>query len=164
VIRAILLAFVVASPAAVWAEPNAIPARPPATEVSNKIRALFGAIVADDPALAADAFFPREPFLRVKDIRDPGLYFDQLRRRFDSDIHALHRSIPGIESAVFERFELSQRGGWVAVHEEGNRLPYWASRHSFVYFRAQGRLQKLEVRVLISWQDHWYVIHLSEFH
>jgi hypothetical protein len=51
----------------------------------------------------------------------------------------------------------------VRVHEEGNRLPYWASRHSFIHFRMRGQAQRLEVRVLISWDDHWYVVHLNEF-
>ena len=29
---------------------------------------------------------------------------------------------------------------------------------------ARGRAKKLEVRVLITWEQRWYVIHLSEFH
>jgi hypothetical protein len=140
------------------------PARPPASEVEAKVRKLFEAIVADDPRLAADSFFPREAFLLVKDMRDPGRYYDRLRRRFDSDIHALHGSLPGIEQARYERFELAQRGGFVAPQQEGNRLPYWAARHSLLYFRLGKTVQHLEVRVLITWDDRWYVIHLNEFH
>jgi hypothetical protein len=140
------------------------PPRPPANEVETKIRQLFDAIVADDPKLAALAFFPRDAFLLVKDMANPGRYYDQLRRRFDADIHVLHAQFPGIENAVFERFELAQRGGFVAPHAEGNRLPYWASRHSRVYFRIGKARQTLEVRVLITWDDRWYVIHLNEFH
>ena len=49
-------------------------------------------------------------------------------------------------------------------HEEGNRLPYWAARHSTLHFRIGPAAQRLEVRVLISWDAHWYVIHLNEFH
>ena len=140
------------------------PPRPPAAEVEAKIRKVFDAIVADNPALAADSFFPRDAFLLVKDIANPGRHYDQLRRRFDSDIHTLHKQFPGIENAKFERFELAQRGGFVAPHEEGNRLPYWASRHSRLYFRIGKTRQTFEVRVLITWDDHWYVIHLNEFH
>jgi hypothetical protein len=143
--------------------PTSLP-RPAADDANDKIRALFEAIVHDQPRLAADAFFPRDAFLQVKDIADPGRYYDQLRRRFDADIHALHASLPDLDHAVFERFELATRGGLVAAHEEGNRLPYWASRHSYVYFRSQGSVHKFEVRVMISWQSHWYLIHLSEFH
>jgi hypothetical protein len=141
-----------------------VPPRPPAAEVEAKMRRLFDAIVADDPGLAAASFFPRAAFLLVKDMRDPGIYYDRLRRRFDSDIHVLHRKVPGIEHAQFERFELAQRGGFVMPHEEGNRLPYWAARHSILHFRIGQSAQRLEVRVLISWDAQWYVIHLNEFH
>jgi hypothetical protein len=140
------------------------PPRPPADEVTDKIRKLFQAIVHDDPALAAESFFPRAAFLLVKDIPNPGAYYDQLRKRYDSDIHALHASLPGIERASFERFELAQRGGFVFTHGEGNRLPYWASRHSLLHYLIDGHAAQLEVRVLITWDDRWYVIHLNEFH
>jgi hypothetical protein len=140
------------------------PPRPPASEVEGKIQRVFDAIVHDDPALAAASFFPRDAFLLVKDMRDPGKYYDQLRRRFDSDIHALHASVPGIARARFDRFELAQRGGFVPPHGEANLLPYWASRHSVLHYRLDGKPRTLEVRVLITWDDHWFVIHLSEFH
>jgi len=140
------------------------PERPAAADVEDKIRKLFDAIVADDPRRAADSFFPRAAFLLVKDMRDPGQYYDRLRARFDADIHALHRALPGVEHAQYERFELARRGGFVWPKQEGNRLPYWASRHSLLHFRIGKTLQHLEVRVLISWDAHWYVIHLSEFH
>jgi hypothetical protein len=154
--------------AIVMAQPTATLAgelpRPPEAEVSPKIRAVFEAIVHDDPALARVAFFPRAAFLRVKDIPDPGNYYDRLERRFEADIHALHAHSPGLARARFERFEFSRRGGLVRPHEEVNRLPYWAARHSWLVYRVGEQLQRIEVRVLISWEDQWYVIHLSEFH
>jgi hypothetical protein len=146
------------------ADQSVPPPRPAACEVTGKIRKVFDAVVHDDPALAAESFFPRPAFLLVKDIKDPGAYYDQLRRRFDSDIHSLHKRLPGIERAEFERFELAQRGGFVPPQGEGNRLPYWAARHSVLHFRVDGQPRQFEVRVLITWDDHWYVIHLNEFH
>ena len=146
------------------ADQSVPPPRPPAAEVDAKIRALFEAIVADDPSLAADAFFPRAAFLLVKAMAKPQNYYDKLRKRFDVDIHTLHRELPGIAHAEFDHFELAQRGGFVAPNEEGNRLPYWASRHSRLHYRVGQVVQSFEVRVLITWDDHWYVIHLSEFH
>jgi hypothetical protein len=139
------------------------PPRPPAADAAEKAKLLFEAIVADRPELADSVFFPRPAFLLVKDMRDPGKYYDRLKRRFVEDIHDLHRRIAGIANAKFERFELANRGGFVRVHEEGNRLPYWASRHSFIHYRTEGRAERLEVRVLITWDDRWYVIHLNEF-
>jgi hypothetical protein len=149
-----------ASPPSV-AEPPA--ARPPASDASAKAEQLFAAILRDDPAAAAGVFFPRDAFLLVKDMLDPGRYYDRLLRQFDKDLHALHASISAAdrEHAKFERFVLADRGGWVKPREEGNKLPYWASRHSFIHYRVRDQPRKLEVRVMISWQDHWYVIHLS---
>ena len=140
------------------------PPRPDAKSAELRIRRLFEAVVKDDPALAEGVFFPRAAFLLIKNIRDPGHYYDQLHARFIADIHTLHRRLPGLAQARFERFELAQRGGWVDVHGEGNRLPYWASRHSFLYYTSGGQTQRVEVRVLITWDDQWYVIHLNEFH
>jgi len=140
------------------------PPRPDASSAERRAKRLFEAIVHDDPTLADGVFFPRAAFLLVKDIRDPGAYFDQLHARFATDIHALHKRLPGLAQAQFERFELARRGGFVAVREEGNRLPYWASRHSVMHYTSRGEPHQFEVRVLITWDDEWYVIHLNEFH
>jgi hypothetical protein len=140
------------------------PERPEPVSAERRAKQLFEAIVRDQPALAEGVFFPRDAFLLVKDIRDPGRYFDQLHARFVADIHALHQRLPGLDRARFERFELARRGGFVTVHEEGNRLPYWASRHSFLHYVSDGQPQRFEIRVLITWDDQWYVIHLNEFH
>ena len=125
---------------------------------------LFAAVVKDDPALAEQTFFPRDAFLQVKAMQNPGRYWDRLHARFAHDIHALHAATPGLAHASFDRLELVKRGGLVQPGQEGNRLPYWASRHSKLHFRVGGQPKSFEVRVLISWQDRWYVIHLSEFH
>jgi len=139
------------------------PPRPDATTAEAAAQTLFAAIVKDDPARAAEVFFPRPAFLLVKDIADPGRYWDQLYKRFGADIHALHRRLSGLADVRFERFELSRRGGFMRVHEEGNRLPYWAARHNMLYYRSAGQLLHFEVRVMITWDDRWYVIHLNEF-
>jgi len=138
--------------------------RPDASSAERRAKQLFEAILHDDPKRAEGVFFPRAAFLLVKDIRDPGAYFDQLHARFASDIHALHKRLPGLTHAHFDRFELVRRGGFVAVREEGNRLPYWASRHSVLHYTSEGARHQFEVRVLITWDDEWYVIHLNEFH
>lgn len=140
------------------------PPRPDASSAERRAQRLFEAILRDDPKLAEGVFFPRAAFLLVKDIPDPGAYFDQLHARFASDIHALHKRLPGLPHARFARFELARRGGFMAVREEGNRLPYWASRHSVLHYTSQGERHQFEVRVLITWDDEWYVIHLNEFH
>jgi hypothetical protein len=145
------------------ADQKRVPPRPPPGDLPERIRKLWDAIVRDDPRLAAEAFFPRDAFLLVKGIADPGRYFDRLRKRYDEDIHELHRRTADLDRAVFDRFELARRGGFVPVRAEANRLPYWASRHSFIHYRVGRRPGRIEVRVLITWDDRWYVIHLDEF-
>jgi hypothetical protein len=172
------LAIAIASPPQLNAhadEPAAVPAhnradlreappRPEIGDAAEKAARLFDAIVHDDPARAADFFFPRAAFVLVKAIPHPERYYDQLRRRFDTDIHALHAATPDLARAQFDHLELVTRGGWVAAGDEGNRLPYWACRHAWLHYRVAAEARKIEVRVLITWDDHWYVIHLSEFH
>lgn len=140
------------------------PPRPPVGDAEARARALFEAIAHDEPVRAAEFFFPREAFLQVKAMAHPERYYDRLRARFEADIHALHASTPDLDHAQFERLELVARGGYVRPGEEGNRLPYWACRHAFLHYRVGTQVRKLELRVLITWAERWYVIHLSEFH
>ena len=140
------------------------PPRPSSEHAQQPARLLFQAIVEDDPALAEACFFPRDAFVLVKAMERPERYWDKLHKRFQAEIHALHRATPELAQARFVRLELTQRGGYVRPGEEGNKLPYWAARHAWLHYRVGDQPRKLEVRVLITWQDHWYVIHLNEFH
>lgn len=140
------------------------PARPPTGDAADKARRLFEAIVRDDPQSVMDFFLPREAFRLIKAIDNPDRRYDQLVAAYVEDIHELHRDLRGLDRAQYERFDLIRRGGWVVVGEEGNRLPYWVSRHSTIQYRVDGRPVRFEVRVLITWDDHWYVTHLNEFH
>ncbi|HMI94155.1 MAG TPA: hypothetical protein VK509_22440 [Polyangiales bacterium] len=139
----------------------------PRPAVDQRVQALgetlLRAIASDEPALAEDTFFPRPAFLRVKAMQNPGRYWDRLHARFARDIHALHAGTPNIAQARFERLELATRGGLVQPGEEGNRLAYWASRHSRLHYRIGEQARSFELRVIISWEDGWYLIHLSEF-
>ncbi|HTM44010.1 MAG TPA: hypothetical protein VL137_03590 [Polyangiaceae bacterium] len=141
-----------------------IPERPPVGNAADKARVLLEAIKQDQPALAAEFFFPRDAFLLVKAIKNPGHYWDQLKQRYEDDIHTLHRTTADLGKAEFVGLEIVKRGGWVHKHKEGNALPYWASRHSILHYRVGSDERKLEVRVLISWDDQWWITHLSEFH
>lgn len=140
------------------------PPRPPAGDAEERARRLFDAIVADDPLRAMDFFFPREAFLVLKGIADPGGYYDRLLARYVADIHALHAGTADLDRAEYVRLEIARRGGWVTAGEEANRLPYWASRHSSIVYRVGDQERRLEVRVLITWGERWYITHLSEFH
>jgi hypothetical protein len=136
---------------------------PPAGDLAQRAQRLFEAVVRDDPAYAEPVFFPRDAFLKVKAMQNPGRYYDRLHARFVADIHALHRTLPELAQARFERLVLVRRGGLVKPGEEGNHLPYWASRHAYLEYRVGKQLRRFEVRVLITWEERWYVIHLSDF-
>ena len=139
------------------------PTRPEVGDAEERARRLFAAIVHDDPQRAMDFFFPREAFLELKGIADSGRYWDRLMGRYVRDVHDLHENTPDLDQAEFVRLDIVRRGGWVAVREEGNRLPYWASRHAAIYYRVGEEERRMEVRVLITWGERWYIIHLSEF-
>jgi hypothetical protein len=123
--------------------------------------AVFAAIVADAPQTVHDTFFPREPFLVLKGIDDPGGYHDVLLRHFDRDIHALHAEITRRGTPSFDHFQFSSRATWQAIRSEANALPYWAVRHSHIYYRVGGVTADFEVKVFINWGTHWYITHLS---
>jgi len=125
---------------------------------------LLRAIAEDNPALAADFFFPKSAFRLVKNIPDPDRYWQRLFARYEADIHALHAATPELARAQFVRLEVVKRGGWMAVGDEGNKLPYWAARHNRLHYTVDGAARSLEVRVLITWGNNWYITHLSEFH
>lgn len=136
------------------------PPRPPVGDVLARAPMLFEAIVRDDPELARDFFFPRRPFSVLKGIADPDRYWLVLWRHYEQDIHALHGELNEVSSESYDRFELSRRGGWVQRREEANALPYWAARHSWIYYRVDGRERRFEVRTLINWGPRWYITHL----
>ncbi len=147
------------------AEKNVEPSerRPEMGNAQDCAKRLFEAIVHNDPRRAADFFFPKEAFMSLKAIADPARYYDKLFTRYLEDIQTLHRTHPELAHASFDRFELSRRGGWVKPGDEGNRLPYWAARHSFIHYHVGKQKYRIEVRVLITHQGQWYVTHLSEF-
>lgn len=135
------------------------PPRPPPGDAVDRAQRLFEAIQRDDPQHAADFFFPQAPFRVLKGIADPDRYWRVLFRHYERDIHALHEELP--EGAVFDRFVMTRRGGWVERRQEANALPYWASRHDWVYYRVGERERRFEIRTLINWGPRWYVTHLT---
>lgn len=135
------------------------PPRPPIGDAADRARTLFEAILRNEPARAADFFFPQAPFRVLKGIADPDRYWGVLFRHYERDIAALHEEVPA--GAEFDRFEMTRRGGWVERRQEANALPYWASRHDWVYYRVNGRERRFEVRTLINWGPRWFITHLS---
>ncbi|MGB0680344.1 MAG: hypothetical protein ACPGUV_11840, partial [Polyangiales bacterium] len=128
-----------------------------------RAKRLLQAVIEDDPALAQDLFFPREAFAHVKAMAKPDRYWQRLFARFEADIHTLHTSLPGLTDATFVRVEPARRMRWMPPGSEGNRLPYWAARHGKLWYQSQGKERSFELRVMITWGKHWYIIHLLDW-
>ncbi len=140
-------------------------AKPPidSEELQARARGLFDAVVQNNPSLGEDFWFPKEPFLILKDIKDPGKYWDQLHRAYVKDIEKLHNKRKSWEGAEFEKFEPGSPPKWVKPGDEGNKIGYFRTVKGNLVYKAEGKSHKLEVRVLISWQKRWYITHLGKF-
>lgn len=165
----VLAGFVGAVSAQAVPEHNAVsleqaPPRPPAEEAAERAEAFLRAVAEDDADAALAFFLPREAFRLIKGVSDPDRFFDRLVRRFRADVHSLHEVHPELAQARFVRVELSRRRSWVLPRQEANRLPYWSVRHSRLVYEANGEERSFELRTLITWDDHWYLTHLGEFH
>ena len=139
------------------------PPRPGLGKATERASRLFDAIVHDDPARAMEFFFPRDAFMVLKGVADPGRIYDRMHRAYIADIHILHKELAELDKAQFARLELSRRRGWVVPREESNRLPYWAQRHNWIHYRVGDEERRFEVRTMIAWDDQWYITHLREF-
>jgi hypothetical protein len=140
-------------------------AKPPmdSEELQARARGLFDAIVQNNPSLGEDFWFPKEPFLILKDIKDPGKYWDQLHRAYAKDIEKLHKKRASWEGAQFEKFEPGAPPKWVKPGDEGNKIGYFRTVKGNLVYKMEGKSHKIEVRVIISWQNRWYITHLGKF-
>jgi hypothetical protein len=138
-------------------------ARPPSTSADLQERAahLLTAIVKNEPAVADDFYFPKEPFIPLKDVGDPGRYFDQLLATYHRDIRALHAERKDWADATFVSFELGTAPTWVAPGKEYNKIGYFRTFGGKLRYRIGEKPKELTVSTIISWDRRWYVTHLS---
>jgi hypothetical protein len=132
-------------------------------ELQERARGLFEAIVKDEPERGEAFWFPREPFVPLKDVKDPGKYWDQLHRTYVSDIHALHRKRKSWEGAEYVTFEGWSRPKWVPAGDEANKIGYHRAFHGRLRYKAGGEDGEVDVHTIITWQGRWYVTHLRKF-
>lgn len=130
-------------------------------DLIERARHLFDAIVGNRPDAADDFFFPREPFIPLKDVRDPARYFDELLATYHRDVRRLHSSRRSWEGAKFVSFELGSRPKWVKPGEEWNKIGYFRTFGGKLRYEIGGRKRVLDVHTIISWDGRWYVTHLS---
>ncbi len=131
-----------------------------------RARALWDAIVHDDPERAMPFFFPVSAYRQVKAIPRPELdWKHRLIAAYARDIHALHRKLgAAADQARLVRVQVPEGGGrWVEPDEETNKLGYYRVYGTRIIYESSGRTQSFEVKSLISWRGEWYVVHLSGF-
>jgi hypothetical protein len=128
-----------------------------------RARALFEAIVSDDPEKARAAFFPLAAYERVKDVAKPASdYRVRLFAAFKRDIHDYHVALKHPDQTTFIEMRVpDDRARWVEPGEEYNKLGYYRVFGSKLVVRDGTRVRELRVKSLISWRGEWYVVHLA---
>jgi len=146
------------------ADPFAADAEKPelaSPDLTERARHLFEAIVSGEPERGDDFFFPRAPFLPLKDVADPGRYFDQLLATYHRDIRELHRRQRPCNTARFVSFELGTNPSWVAPGREYNKIGYYRTFHGKLRWANEGSSGTIDVTTIISYQGRWYTTHLA---
>jgi hypothetical protein len=142
--------------------------RPQASEAfETRARALWSAIVADDPDRALPFFFPLAAYQQVKDVTDPASDWKRrLVAAYAHDIHALHARLGGdVQRATLTRLDVPDgRARWVEPGEEYNKIGYYRVFGSKLRYEVDGEGRSFDVKSLISWRGEWYVVHLSAIH
>jgi len=130
-------------------------------DLTERAQHLFEAIAQDEPALGDDFFFPRDPFIPLKDVRDPARYHTELLAVYHRDIREYHASRKGWTGAAFASFELGTPPTWVAPGKEYNKIGYYRTFRGKLRYRIGERSTQIDVSTIISWDGRWYVTHLS---
>jgi hypothetical protein len=147
-----------AAPAAIVADNKVAPTE--GAELQERARGLFEAIVKDEPERAEAFWFTKEPFIPLKDVKDPGKYWTQLHKTYVNDVHALHRKRKSWEGAEMVRYEGGSRSKWVPPGDEANHIGYHRSFNGKIHYKVGGDEGEIEVHTIITWQGKWYVTHL----
>jgi hypothetical protein len=145
-----------------FAKDNKIEPREDA-DLQERAKALFQAIVSDTPEGGDVFWFPKEPFVPLKDVKEPGKYWEQLHRTYVNDVHTLHKKKKSWDGAKFVRFDRGSVPKWVKPGEEANKIGYHRSFHGQLRYEIGGELEKIDVHTVITWQGRWFVTHLRKF-
>ena len=129
-----------------------------------RVRALWDAIVHDDPERAMPMFFPLGAYAQVKDVPNPATDWRQrLVAAYARDIHGLHAAL-GADAARAELVGLDvpeKAARWVLPGEEYNKIGYYRVFGSRLRYQLDDATRAFDVKSLISWRGEWYVVHLS---
>lgn len=131
-------------------------------ELLERARALLLAIAEDDPARAEAFWFPKEPFIPLKDVKDPGKYWRELHRMYANDIHALHKKRKSWDGVELVSFDGWSRPKWVKPGDEVNKIGYYRAFHGKLRYELGEAEGVIDVHTIITWQGRWYCTHLRK--
>ncbi len=136
----------------------------PVDELQARAKKLFEAIQKDEPEIAMAMFFPREPFIGLKDVKDPSAYWDKLVKEYKAHIHSYHKKLgKKAAEAEFESFELNPKTQvYVAPKKEFNKTGYNKVSKSKLRYRLKGKPRTLDIATMIDHESKWYVTHLKQ--
>lgn len=142
---------------------DAAPAAP-VDELQARAKKLFEAIQKDEPEIAMAFFFPREPFLALKDVKDPSAYWDKLVKEYKAHIHSYHKKLgKKAAEAEFDSFELNTKTQvYVAPKKEFNKNGYNKITKSKLHYKIGGKARHFEIATMIDNESKWYVTHLKK--
>ncbi len=132
-------------------------------ELQERAKALFEAIVANDAPKGDPFWFPKEPFIPLKDIKDPGKYWEQLHRTYAADVRSQHKKRKSWDGAEFKGFTIGSKPKWVPPGDEANKIGYYRSFHGKLRYVIDGDEKTIDVHTVITWQGRWYITHLNKF-
>lgn len=135
----------------------------PVDELQARAKKLFEAIQKDEPEIAMAMFFPREPFVGLKDVKDPSAYWDKLVKEYKAHIHSYHKKLgKKAAEAEFESFELNPKTQvYVAPKKEFNKTGYNKVTKSKLHFKVKGKSRSFDIATMIDHESKWYVTHLK---
>jgi hypothetical protein len=127
-----------------------------------EMTALWNAIVAGDPALASDVFFPESAYVQLKALsNDSSDYQNRLLGHFRLDVLAAHELVAGGGPAQFSRVVVPPNAAWIGPAQCYNRLGYWHVPGARLVYSQGGATRSLGIASMISWRGYWYVVHLG---
>ncbi|GAC1352451.1 MAG: hypothetical protein NVS3B20_18540 [Polyangiales bacterium] len=133
-------------------------------ELQARAQKLFEAIQKDEPDVAMAFFIPREPFVALKDMKDPGAYWEKLSKEYKAHIHSYHKKLgKKAGEAEFETFELNTKTQvYVAPKKEFNKTGYNKASKSKLRYKLRGKSLTFDIATMIDNDSKWYVTHLKK--
>jgi hypothetical protein len=129
-------------------------------DLDNRMAHLLEAIAQNNPDLAADALFPRDAYVALKDVPDPQKVWDKrVSNPFRRSVEQMHK-MKGIERARFVSFEIGRSIVQVSPKKREFKKPLWRVKHSKLSFTIDGKPRSIDIAEMTAWRGAWYITRL----